>query len=367
MSNSLRRRMESMQEKQKRAEAEQMNELQRRMADITGGEAAEQALYTQGFGFLPVVCLDALLPNQRLEVNTDDPTLCRLLRDTGLGGLFVMLSLNPKQRKCRRSGVLVRVALCDALRQLDGVPTAVRATLVGRRRVRIVGPAEDLTLRIGRFRRGYDDYTSDPALGWGRERFVDRPSAPEDDEALARAAAAAAAEAAEGAEAAEAAAGTPPRAAHHSEWNPTRFVVLAEEGEEKGEAAVDADKAEAAADRLSTSLDVWLGLARDVRTYDNTDVVAAVRTQHGMPGLRVDPSALLDNVLDQLGPKPSRQSPTALALWGAALINPLPALGVSPECRGSVLEATCATDRLAIVQRAVDRSIANLQGEVPLL
>ena len=55
-----------------------------------------------------------------------------------------------------------------------------------------------------------------------------------------------------------------------------------------------------------------------------------------------------------------------IPLWGGALINPLPSLGVSTEVRGAVLEAQGAAERVALVQRAVSRSIANLEGRRPL-
>ena len=83
----------------------------------------------------------------------------------------------------------------------------VSALLVGRRRVRLCGPPTGLQLRVGRWRREYDDsIVSERALGWGVERFVDRgaPSA-----AAAAAMPAAAAE-----------------AAHHTEWSLTPFEVL---------------------------------------------------------------------------------------------------------------------------------------------
>ena len=412
----LRRRMEKIEQKEKLAEAESISLLQSRLADIASGDEQERALYAKGCGALPVVCMDAMVPRQRFEIDTDDPTLCRLLRDIGLGGIFVMLSLNPKQRKCRRSGVVVRVVLCDALRERDGTPTAVRASLVGRRRVRVLGASEGLETRIGRFRRGYDDYTSDPALGWGFERFVNRPSAQAEQSASGAAAAAASGDVWMTSGGAAAAFGKS-SATEPSEPSLTLVEVLYDEDEaalyEAGSACeqlkdtsaalppttpptpaptppaptpptpaptpptppastaaspppTTIGEIEADAARLAASLDRWLELARDVRTYDNTDVVASARAEAGKPGLRIDPAVLLDRVVDDIGPQPPTSSPTALALWGAALINPLPALGVSPECRGSVLEAGCAADRLTIVQRAVNRSIANLEGEVPL-
>ena len=104
----------------------------------------------------------------------------------GLGGLFAMVSLQPKQRRLRRHGVLCRVSLIDVPETVteDGVrpppdgrpPTAVHARVVARRRLRVRGPPQGLALRCGRFRRGYSDELDGPytlGLGWGVEQFVD--------------------------------------------------------------------------------------------------------------------------------------------------------------------------------------------------
>ena len=101
-------------------------------------------------------------------------------------------------------------------------------------------------------------------------------------------------------------------------------------------------------------------------SYDNVDVVATARVMKGQPGLRIDPAALIRNVLKDLGEQPT-DDPTALALWGAALVNPLPALGVAPEIRGRVLEAPNAMRRLQILEWGVKRSIGNLEGTAPLI
>lgn len=362
----LRKRLEDLTKREEAEQAEQMAQLQRRMGNINTGDAQERALYAAGVGNLPVICLDALVPRQRMELDTDDPTFCRLLRDTGLGGLLVLTSLNPAQRKVRRSGVIVRVALVDAEQEREGVPTAVRASLVGRRRVRILGPAEGLSLRVGRMRRGYDDYTSDPALGWGVERFVNRPQA-------------VGSELAEAVEQGSAASGSSDTSMQHTVWSSTRVSVLADSDEaalyEAGSACAYfaqppeklPEELQASAAHLAASLARWLELARNKDTYDDIRVTCGARVQHGAPGLCLDPDVLFERLLEDLGPQPSPTSPTALALWAAALVNPLPSLGVAPECRGAVLEAACAADRVSIVQRAVDRSIRNLEGEVPLI
>lgn len=393
--NQLRQRIEEVLRTEEKRTREQMSQLQARLADVAAGDAEERALYSAGNGTLPVVCLDAMLPRQCMKLDTEDPTFCRLLRDIGLGGLFVVTSLNFRKRRLRRSGVIVRVSLVDAKRptQQDGsqaerVPTAVSALLIGRRRVRLHGPAEGLRLRVGRFRRGYnDDIISGQSLGWGLESFVDRT--PDDGDHGGGGSEAA------GGEGAPAPTPTPvPTPSPFTEWGLTGFDVL---GDADERALYDSDSAcmvglpdppagikgsdgsgegsdgagegglEAEAGRLAESLERWLALASDATTYDDVSVVAGARAVHGEPGLRVDPARLLARVIDDLGERPPLSSPTALALWGAALINPLPSLGVATEVRGAVLEAHGAKERVRLVQRAVDRSIANLEGRKPLV
>ena len=64
-----------------------------------------------------------------------------------------------------------------------------------------------------------------------------------------------------------------------------------------------------------------------------------------------------DNVKILLGAKPSVNQPGRLALWTAAAINPLPALGVAKEIRLEVLSAASDRERLKIVSDALDDSI----------
>lgn len=69
--------------------------LQRRVQSVTKAEEFDLSLISNNGNEtniveLPVVCFDALLPNQRLAGSTTDPTFCNLLRSFGLGGTFVM-------------------------------------------------------------------------------------------------------------------------------------------------------------------------------------------------------------------------------------------------------------------------------------
>jgi hypothetical protein len=53
------------------------------------------------------------------------------------------------------------------------------------------------------------------------------------------------------------------------------------------------------------------------------------------------------------------------AFWVAALINPLPALGVALEVRPSVLAATSSLARIEVVKRGLIDSIARLKRPGP--
>lgn len=351
-----------------RATDDQWAELRQRMADVEDRDLEEAALYAKDSASLPVVCLDALMPRQCLDFTTEDPTFSRFLRHIGLGGLFGIVGLNFRQKRLRRDGVIARVGLVDAScaspETQEHTPTAVRACLIGRRRIRVSGPAVGMTQRVGRWRQGYcsDELIGGgPALGWGEESFVDAPKSSsssrdacgsEIDSALELP--------------------TCPEI-----WSDTSVEILMEQDEvflfqqNTGvESPIDVPTSPSDviedAETLRSLLDDWQRLARDLRTYENVDVVAGRRARHGFPGLTVDPAGLLDNVLDDLGPQPPALYPTALALWAAALVNPLPSMGVALEMRGAVLEARDARERLAIVLRGVRRSIANLEGRQPL-
>lgn len=54
---------------------------------------------------VPVICFDAILPNQVMEGSTSDSTFVSFLRELGLGGWFVMTSLDFKKRLVRRNGI----------------------------------------------------------------------------------------------------------------------------------------------------------------------------------------------------------------------------------------------------------------------
>jgi len=69
----------------------------------------------------------------------------------------------------------------------------------------------------------------------------------------------------------------------------------------------------------------------------------------------------LDSLLDELGPVPDADQAEKLGLWCAALINPLPPLGLAPEIRLRALECTDSVERLQIVIRATESSLARMR------
>ena len=70
----------------------------------------------------------------------------------------------------------------------------------------------------------------------------------------------------------------------------------------------------------------------------------------------------LDDVLEDLGPMPSYEQPSRLALWAAALVNPLPGLGVAPEIRPLLMRCNSARQRLKVAKAGVDASIRSLEA-----
>jgi len=330
-------------------------ELRQRIANVEAGDALESELYAHGRASLPVVCLDPMLPRQRFELTSADPTFSRFLRAVGLGGLFAVVGLNFRQKRIRRHGVVVRVEYVDAAQTApdlsERIPSTVSAFLVAGRRLQVVGPAEQMRRRVGRWRQNYADgeMGGGTALGWGDELFVNAREGEAvggDDEDL----------------------GEVPSS--HEAWSELPVQILMEPDEATlfeprgatseyttgSAAAIVADAA-----TLGELLQEWESVVRNPNTYSDSKVVAGFLARG-----ETNPGTVLDKVLKDLGPQPSSSSPTALALWGAALVNPIPSLGVALELRGAVLEAQTAKERLTIVTRGVRRSIANLRGEQPL-
>ncbi|KAL7491272.1 hypothetical protein ACHAWT_000671 [Skeletonema menzelii] len=293
---------------------------------------------------LPVVTLDALLPNQKLQGTTTDPTFCNFLCKLGLGGSFVMTSINNRQRRIRRFGVVAKIELVDVDANSDSnnnfCPTSVTFCIAGsKRRCEILGPKERMKTRIGRWRRSYDPDGEESRLGWGLESFVDSAKeVPNSDNTE---------DCSESSD---------------TKWTNSRVRIIDDDEEDANASA----EAVAKATQIVPLIEQWIALASNQLTYDNVDVVARTRRKSGQPGLTVDAAALLRRVQREIGQRPPPELPTALALWGSALINPLPALGVATELRGAVLEAEGATNKLAILERGLIKSINNLNVSRPL-
>lgn len=115
-------------------------------------------------------------------------------------------------------------------------------------------------------------------------------------------------------------------------------------------------------------VETWCDLASDMKTYENIQVTATARVQQGQPFMSVQPDNLLQRVKKDLGEMPelNRQGIHDFVFWVAALINPLPCLGVSLEIRGKVLEACGLEEKFNILEFGLQRSIQNLRGERPL-
>jgi len=332
--------------------------LQRRVKSVTKAEEFDSSISNnnnnndnqqQNVVELPVLCLDALLPNQKLVGSTTDPTFCNFLRSVGLGGTFVMTSLNNRQRKLRRFGVVARIELVDVdgddddddegKEKLRFGPTAVSFSIAGKRRCEILGPATAMKDRIGRWRRGYDPDGEESMLGWGEERFVDK--ADEDGDASSA---------------------EFDNKQSITEWSNNKILII-DENSEDADATNDAI---AKATYLIPLIERWISLASDQTTYDNVDVVAMTRRKSGQPGLSINAAALIKKVQREIGPMPPPTNPSQFSVWGAALINPLPALGVATEIRGAVLESPSAIGKLAVLERGLIKSINNLDGTRPL-
>mmetsp|Transcript_5537 Transcript_5537/g.7085 ORF Transcript_5537/g.7085 Transcript_5537/m.7085 type:complete len:341 (+) Transcript_5537:203-1225(+) len=74
----------------------------------------------------------------------------------------------------------------------------------------------------------------------------------------------------------------------------------------------------------------------------------------------------IEKLLLDLGDRPKEDEPSELAFWVGALINPLPAMGVSMEVRPALLTAKSAGERVEIVLVAILRSIKHMDGSAPM-
>merc|ERR1712050_763447 len=68
-------------------------------------------------------------------------------------------------------------------------------------------------------------------------------------------------------------------------------------------------------------------------------------------------------IQSHLGPRPPPQEPGSLAVWVAALINPLPSLGVAPEIRLAILAAETPLQRVNEALGGLRASLHYLQTQ----
>ncbi|KAL3909714.1 MAG: hypothetical protein SGARI_002463 [Bacillariaceae sp.] len=272
-----------------------------------------------------------------------------------------MTSLNYFTRTIRRHGTVVKLEYMDAPASVDGdttkdrrMPSAVHFSLVGLSRCRVVGPRQAMKTRIGRWRRAYDEKGEETKLGWGEERFTNAPECltpiPTDEDI-------------QDGNRLE----IDPKLSH-LKWTGSWVQVNLEQTEKHAvESDEDMEGIAALTERLPSMVDEWVSLASNIKTYENTNVTASTRIKVGEPGLWIEPETLLKQIKKKLGPIPSaKDDPTAFCFWVAALINPLPVLGVSLEIRGKLLEAPTVKQRLLVVEMGLTRSIDNLIGKRPL-
>ena len=74
----------------------------------------------------------------------------------------------------------------------------------------------------------------------------------------------------------------------------------------------------------------------------------------------------IDELLECIGEMPPSDEPTERAFWVAALINPLPAMGVSLEIRPTLLTAKSAEARVDVALDGILRSIRHMDGTARL-
>jgi hypothetical protein len=263
---------------------------------------------------LPVICMDAMLPKQKLQLRTTDPTFGCFLRDgIGLGGIFVMVSLNPATRLIRRHGTCVKLqaldVVCSAATSKDA-PTAVDFEIVGLCRCRLVGPPREggggttiMRQRIGRWRRGYDPNGEESMLGWDMERFQESAPLPRDEQNMLKA---------DKHEANIHSNDADDDSRTYSEWSTCLVHVGLEQMDQAHDERQlllpnDKDDFDSRNRRVTTILNQldaiaqmlveWQALASNVQTFENLNVTATTRIQRGHAGLRVNPQVLIKNVL----------------------------------------------------------------------
>jgi len=290
--------------------------LARRVEQIKRDEA-------RGTTTMPVIVLDATLPGQRLGLRFDRKDTRRALNaGTSLGPLaevgdaFAMLGQAPRSGQVLPFGVEVTVS---RVRDFPDGSGDVEVELVGRRRVRIEGQPFD-----------------ENGVAMAKVAFMDfAPDAPdsingEDGEAVLLGED----DAVKGAHPAAATRGQ----RKETSGGDTDDASVANQGTRE---PFDSEANARAAAELAPLVSEWKALVRE--------------------GGHERRKGQLDLIESHIGPMPPSGEPARVAAWVAALINPIPALGVAYEIRPALLMARDTRGMLRVAREGIVTSIERLR------
>ena len=282
-----------------------LRSLARRVVQIKRDEA-------RGTTTMPVIVLDATLPGQRLGLRFDKKDTRRALNaGTALGPLaevgdaFAMLGQAPRSGQVLPFGVEVTVS---RVRDFPDGSGDVEVELVASRRLRIEGQPFD-----------------ENGVATAKVAFMDfAPDAPgsansEDGEAVLLGEH-------------DAVKGAHPAAAKRGERQTTDESVAE---------TFDSEANTRAAEALGPLVSEWKTLVRE--------------------GGHERRKGQLELIESHLGPMPPSSEPARVAAWVAALINPIPALGVAYEIRPALLMARDTKGMLRVARDGVVTSIERLR------
>lgn len=260
---------------------------------------------------LPLVVLDSMLPRQVLELKVNNDLLIKLVRDclareSPFFGMLGIARLASGQQVHLNRGVEVEIIeeKLEFLPEGQGVKLALRAT--GRRFEVENGGIES----VG----GEDGYTEAKVLfldsAREEEDEVQKAVRKDDDNYNAE-------------------------TEDYDRMSVVRAIMKAKEFTSPNASMVN---------NLSL-VDRWIELAQE---------------RERSPGQ-------IDGILNDLGKIPPADQPSERAFWIGALINPIPAMGVSLEIRPALLTARKAEQRVEVALNGILRSIKYMEGSVQLV
>ena len=328
--------------------------LARRVEQIKRDEA-------RGTTTMPVIVLDATLPGQRLGLRFDRKDTRRALNaGTSLGPLaevgdaFAMLGQAPRSGQVLPFGVEVTVS---RVRDFPDGSGDVEVELVGRRRVRIEGQPFDEN-GVAMAKVAFMDFAPDAprsadessdgegvllgehdavnGVAMAKVAFMDfAPDAPdskngEDGEAVLLGED----DAVKGAHPAAATRGQ----RKETSGGDTDDASVANQGTRE---PFDSEANARAAAELAPLVSEWKALVRE--------------------GGHERRKGQLDLIESHIGPMPPSGEPARVAAWVAALINPIPALGVAYEIRPALLMARDTRGMLRVAREGIVTSIERLR------